>query len=109
MPQSWFAHFYGVGAAFNLAVLAAMTSMIASATEPPLVLPLLGSLLLQVHLTRRLLESVLVLRYPAGARMHAIAYIFGLRCALLLITLTGCLFEEPLSTLYALCKGAVTT
>ena len=82
MPQSWFAHFYAVGAAFNLAVLAAMSSMMASAPKAPLVLPLLGSLLLQVHLTRRLLESFLVLRYPASARMHAIAYLFGLRCVL---------------------------
>ncbi len=82
VPQSWFAHFYAVGAAFNLAILAAMSSMVASATKPSLLLlPLLGSLLLQLHLTRRLLESVLVMRYPAGARMHAIAYLFGLRYA----------------------------
>ncbi|BDA45211.1 Polyprenol reductase 1 [Coccomyxa sp. Obi] len=31
-----------------------------------------------LHLTRRLLESVLLFDYPASARMHFIAYIFGL-------------------------------
>ncbi|CAL8469011.1 g8552 [Coccomyxa elongata] len=31
-----------------------------------------------LHLTRRLLESVLLFDYPASARMHFIAYIFGM-------------------------------
>ncbi len=34
---------------------------------------------LQLHLLRRLYESVAVMVYPPSARMHAIAYVFGLR------------------------------
>ena len=40
---------------------------------------LAGLALLQVHLTRRLAEANWLARYPPGARMHAIAYAFGLR------------------------------
>lgn len=39
---------------------------------------LLPLLLLQLHLARRLAETRLLMRYPADARMHIIAYIFGL-------------------------------
>lgn len=35
-------------------------------------------LLLQIHLVRRLVETYLVMVYPPGARMHLIAYVFGL-------------------------------
>ncbi len=34
---------------------------------------------LQLHLLRRWYESVAVMLYPPQARMHAIAYLFGLR------------------------------
>ena len=35
-------------------------------------------LLLQIHLVRRLVETYLIMVYPSGARMHLIAYVFGL-------------------------------
>lgn len=35
---------------------------------------------LQCHLLRRWYETVFVMVYPRQARMHAIAYLFGLRC-----------------------------
>lgn len=37
--------------------------------------------LFQLHLLRRALETALLLRYPPGARMHGVAYLFGMRCA----------------------------
>lgn len=36
--------------------------------------------LLEFHLVRRYLETTRLMRYPPGARMHGIAYLFGLRC-----------------------------
>jgi hypothetical protein len=41
--------------------------------------PLLALLLMQLHLGRRALETTLMMRYPRGAVMHGIAYVFGLR------------------------------
>lgn len=82
MPQSWFAHFYMVGVASNLATLALMWRILAaehleiSAREAASCLALC---LLQLHLTRRLLESLLLFDYPKDSRMHLIAYLFGLR------------------------------
>lgn len=35
--------------------------------------------LLEVHLVRRMLETAYILHYPRDAKMHLIAYIFGLR------------------------------
>lgn len=35
--------------------------------------------LFQTHLLRRAAETGLLLHYPAGAKMHGIAYVFGLR------------------------------
>lgn len=39
---------------------------------------LLALALFQVHLVRRLLETTLLMRYPRGAKMHVVAYAFGL-------------------------------
>jgi 3-oxo-5-alpha-steroid 4-dehydrogenase 3 len=87
VPQRWFSHFYCVGAATNLAVVVALGCLLsaeggavsqgrADATEQ---VAYFGLCLLQLHLARRLLESLLVFNYPEGARMHLIAYLFGLR------------------------------
>jgi hypothetical protein len=40
---------------------------------------LLALAALQCHLLRRWLETVAVMVYPVQARMHLIAYIFGMR------------------------------
>ena len=42
---------------------------------------LLALAALQLHLLRRWFETVSIMVYPAQARMHVIAYIFGLRSA----------------------------
>lgn len=47
----------------------------------PQVVSLLSLTLLEVHLVRRMLETAYVMHYPEGARMHLIAYAFGLRYA----------------------------
>ncbi len=91
VPQSWFAHFYDVGAATNAAVLAGLLALTAAPAARPrphglaqldgadAALAALG--LLQLHLCRRLAEANWLARYPPGARMHVIAYAFGLRRA----------------------------
>lgn len=40
---------------------------------------LLALCLLEVHLVRRYLETVLIMQYPPNARMHGIAYLYGIR------------------------------
>ncbi|KAL4458471.1 hypothetical protein ABPG75_013336 [Micractinium tetrahymenae] len=79
VPQAWFSHFYALGATWNAAV-AWMLFAPGSAPLPEgqrasvaLVLALL-----QVHLCRRWAETVGPLTYPPGARMHGIAYVFGM-------------------------------
>ena len=82
VPQSWFAHFYMVGAACNAVALVLLWSL----QEDPAIsqadgIACIGLCMLQVHLVRRLLETLLLFDYPQGARMHLIAYLFGMRCA----------------------------
>lgn len=43
------------------------------------VVSLLSLTLLEVHLARRMLETAYIMQYPEDAKMHLIAYVFGLR------------------------------
>jgi hypothetical protein len=81
VPQRWFAHFYALGAVWNaaLAYLLLGSHYYGLLPRQQQATCALALGLLQLHLTRRLLETVGLMRYPAGARMHGIAYIFGLR------------------------------
>lgn len=80
VPQRWFAHFYMVGATCNVLTLVMLWSALGgSKISPADAAACVGLCMLQLHLTRRLLESVLLFNYPASARMHFIAYVFGLR------------------------------
>ena len=83
--QSWFSHFYLFGLASNLAILTMYSGILGQEHEyPPDTVQLetwAALTLLQMHLSRRLIESLLVFQYPADARMHVIAYLFGMRCA----------------------------
>jgi 3-oxo-5-alpha-steroid 4-dehydrogenase 3 len=79
VPQKWFAHFYVVGCLSNALVLA----VVSRDAEPHAAVPCLSpaELLLwsfQVHLVRRLVETVWVMRYPKRATMHVMAYAFGM-------------------------------
>jgi 3-oxo-5-alpha-steroid 4-dehydrogenase 3 len=83
VPQRWFLHFYLLGAAFNAATLAAAASAAgalgaSSASAAALHAPLLALCAFQAHLLRRAAETRWLMRYPPAARMHVIAYAFGL-------------------------------
>lgn len=80
VPQSWFLHFYLLGAACNAATLAAFACCGAAAAGAAAAgRAALALALFQFHLMRRAAETALVMRYPRDARMHGIAYLFGLR------------------------------
>lgn len=90
VPQSWFAHFYLVGVIWNMLVivLAAGTFAIEHprlwglppvddrALEGAACVAIL--ILFQVHLTRRFLETIFVMKYSKQARMHCVAWAFGI-------------------------------
>ncbi|PSC71218.1 Polyprenol reductase 2 [Micractinium conductrix] len=80
VPQAWFAHFYALGAAWNAVVAWALlrSGYLASLPAPTAASAALALALLQLHLTRRLVETVGLLHYPPGSRMHGIAYLFGM-------------------------------
>ena len=72
VPQKWFAHFYAIGCVSN----AAMIALAAQEGVDGATIALLGAF--QVHVVRRLIETVWMLRYPEGASMHVLAYVFGM-------------------------------
>lgn len=81
VPQRWFLHFYAWGSLCNAAVLAAFSlTLTSSSSSSEAVQTLLLLALFQTHLLRRTLETAALLRYPPGARMHGIAYLFGMTC-----------------------------
>ncbi len=72
VPQKWFAHFYAVGCVSNaLMMVLALWSGVGRVA-----VLLLGAF--QVHVVRRLIETVWMMRYPEGATMHVMAYAFGM-------------------------------
>jgi len=80
VPQRWFYHFYAIGSLWNVAVAAIFIgspafSALSAASQAAYILT---AALLEVHLLRRFLETVGLLRYPPAARMHIIAYVFSL-------------------------------
>lgn len=77
VPQQWFAHFYALGVVANTTML---WLLFTHHSDAPLS-SLLTASLLQLHLCRRLLETLFVMCYPPHARMHGIAYLFGMRYA----------------------------
>lgn len=102
VPQRWFLHFYVLGVATTTAVLLEYGSLVLemeeggggsswwrrhlapSTTTPPLIAPARARALaalaaLWLHLARRLGECALLTRWPAGARMHGLAYLFSIR------------------------------
>ena len=55
------------------------------------VVSLLSLTLLEVHLVRRMLETAYMMQYPEDAKMHLIAYVFGLRyeCLTMILCAAG--------------------
>jgi 3-oxo-5-alpha-steroid 4-dehydrogenase 3 len=84
VPQRWFLHFYVAGALANALTLGLMafglpaTRKISAALAVADAEALTALALFQLHLVRRALETALLLEYPPGSRMHAIAYAFGM-------------------------------
>ena len=98
VPQRWFLHFYVLGLSSTSAVITAYGRLACAepaaaaagwwgwrAVTPTTPLPsgraaaLAALLLLWLHLARRLAECVGLTRWPAGARMHGLAYLFSIR------------------------------
>jgi 3-oxo-5-alpha-steroid 4-dehydrogenase 3 len=79
VPQKWFAHFYGIGAIWNAVItFFFLSSTFYYSLDPTHEAVYLTALvLLEFHLVRRFLETVGLMRYPEQARMHGIAYLFG--------------------------------
>ncbi|KAF5830072.1 3-oxo-5-alpha-steroid 4-dehydrogenase-domain-containing protein [Dunaliella salina] len=91
VPQAWFSHFYAIGTACCLLLLLLATPLptpTSSDTQQPTAAPLFPSRaeavqyislwMFLLHLLRRLLETCCLMVYPPTARMHVIAYVFGL-------------------------------
>jgi 3-oxo-5-alpha-steroid 4-dehydrogenase 3 / polyprenol reductase len=86
VPQRWFSHFYAIGAIWNtLVTLLFLASPLFHSLDPTHEAVYVTALaLLEFHFIRRFLETVQLMRYPEQARMHGIAYVFGLSYYLVL-------------------------
>uniref|UniRef100_A0A7S3QKF5 Polyprenol reductase n=1 Tax=Dunaliella tertiolecta TaxID=3047 RepID=A0A7S3QKF5_DUNTE len=91
VPQAWFSHFYAVGTACCLLLLLLATPLPPLASSDAQQLTALALFpskaeavqyislwVFLLHLLRRLLETCCLMVYPSTARMHVIAYVFGL-------------------------------
>ena len=76
VPHRWFQHFYVVGVCANAWTLSSAAKRAGGRDEDAYVVYAL--VLFQVHLCRRLYESVFVSVYSSCARMHVAAYVLGL-------------------------------
>lgn len=78
VPQKWFSHFYAIGCLSNACMLSAVyvASRDAAGEDNSASLVLLVAF--QLHLVRRLVETVCMMRYPKEATMHVMAYAFGM-------------------------------
>ncbi|KAK2079178.1 hypothetical protein QBZ16_002869 [Prototheca wickerhamii] len=88
VPQKWFAHFYAIGALCTLAIFGAELHL--PSPTPATKLSLLALAAFEIHLVRRYLETTVLMRYPPTARMHGIAYVYGLRQGGGLFELVSC-------------------
>jgi hypothetical protein len=86
VPQKWFAHFYAIGGIFNIITsFFFLSSPFYHSLDPTQeAVYLVALVLLEFHLVRRFLETVGLMRYPEQARMHGIAYLFGMSYYLVL-------------------------
>lgn len=96
VPQKWFAHFYMAGCMCNGLALAWVSHQTRSTPSIDALIPCgIASCLLQIHLLRRLIETVMMMKYPKDAKMHVIAYIFGLSYYVV-VPLTYCTSSDEL-------------
>ena len=78
VPHRWFQHFYVVGAGVNARTLYVALARASSVKAHNVYYVVYALVLFQVHLFRRLYESVFVSVYSSEARMHVAAYALGL-------------------------------
>jgi 3-oxo-5-alpha-steroid 4-dehydrogenase 3 len=79
VPQQWFLHFYALATLWTPAVGLLFWVSHAWDLAHEERWPCFAALaLFELHVLRRFLETLLVMRYPPGARMHGIAYLFSL-------------------------------
>ncbi|KAL0032500.1 hypothetical protein WJX77_004147 [Trebouxia sp. C0004] len=81
VPQQWFLHFYVAGSVCNTCLLyCVLTSWPHCDTSSPQkqAISLASLVLLELHLVRRMVETACIMKYPIDAKMHLIAYVFGL-------------------------------
>ena len=90
VPHAWFTHFYVVGTCWNAVVALHALRAASRLATPPADDAALACTLFQIHVARRLLESILVTRHRPGARMHVMGYLVGVLYYLLApLTLAG--------------------
>jgi 3-oxo-5-alpha-steroid 4-dehydrogenase 3 len=90
VPHAWFTHFYVVGTCWNAIVALHALRAASRLATPPADDAALASTLFQIHVARRLLESILVTRHRPGARMHVMGYLIGVLYYLIApLTLAG--------------------
>lgn len=108
VPQAYFAHFYAVGLVSNCCCMLVYFTLLQgqNALSNQQAASVLALAMLQLHLSRRLYESCLVMVYPAEARMHVIAYTFGISYYIVLsISMLPCgdlslLLQRPVDLSY---------
>ena len=107
VPHAWFTHFYVVGTCWNAVVAIHALRAASRLATPPADDAALASTLFQIHVARRLLESILVTRHRPGARMHVMGYLVGVLYYLLApLTLAG---TPAVAALVESVAGAATT
>jgi 3-oxo-5-alpha-steroid 4-dehydrogenase 3 len=86
VPQAWFSHFYAIGCVSNLFILVNIALLIRDGefscprcSDLELSMAFFAILFFQFHLCRRFVETIFVMKYPKDAKMHVLAYLFGLR------------------------------
>eukprot|EP00890_Picochlorum_soloecismus_P000218 jgi/Picsp_1/1197/NSC_04678-R1_protein len=85
VPQAWFSHFYAIGCVSNLFILVNIALLVwvegfshPRCSQLELSMAFFAISFFQFHLCRRLVETVFVMKYPQDAKMHILAYLFGL-------------------------------
>ncbi|EFJ52371.1 hypothetical protein VOLCADRAFT_103030 [Volvox carteri f. nagariensis] len=80
VPQQFFEHFYLIGALANTVLLQVYIFVCCEDQNGSTLKrdSLLALLLFELHVLRRYFESNYVMHYPESARMHLLAYLYGL-------------------------------
>ncbi|GLC41113.1 hypothetical protein PLESTB_001792900 [Pleodorina starrii] len=80
VPQQYFEHFYMIGALVNTVLLQVYIFVCCEEQQGSTLKrdSLLALMLFELHVLRRYFETNYVMHYPESARMHLLAYLYGL-------------------------------